>query len=128
MLKDESVAVRILTTIPLFMHKVFRDFHPATGSLELNRTHMKALMVIYLENDPYMTMVCRHMNMEKGSLTPVIDRLLRMNLVERGSDPGDRRKVNLHLTELGQLKHLHRDEIERFKNALFVLHETTLKL
>jgi DNA-binding MarR family transcriptional regulator len=145
MLKDESVAVRILTTIPLFMHKVFRDFHPATGSLELNRTHMKALMVIYLENDPYMTMVCRHMNMEKGSLTPVIDRLLRMNLVERGSDPGDRRKVNLHLTELGQslvqanlhrahrhiqgkLKHLPRDEIERFKNALFVLHETTLKL
>ena len=145
MLKDESVAVRILTTFPLFMHKVFGDFQPACGALDLNKTHMKALMIICIENDPYMTRVCHHMNMEKGSLTPVIDRLIRMNLVERRSNTEDRRKVNLHLTEFGQslvqanlhrahrhilgkLKHLPREEVERFKRALFVLHETTLKL
>ena len=145
MAKDESVAVRILTTFPLFMHKVFHDFHPASGALDLNKTHMKALMIICIENDPYMTRVCHHMNMEKGSLTPVIDRLIRMNLVERRSNTEDRRKVNLHLTELGQslvqanlhrahrhilgkLKQLPREEVERFKSALFVLHEITLKL
>ena len=144
-MKDESVAVGILTTFPLFMHKVFRDFQPVSGTLDLNKTHMKALMIIYIENDPYMTRICHHMNMEKGSLTPVIDRLIRMNLVERRSNPEDRRKANLHLTELGQslvqanlhrahrhilgkLKHLPQEEVERFKSALFVLHETTLKL
>jgi DNA-binding MarR family transcriptional regulator len=145
MVKDESVAVRILTTFPLFMHKVFRDFQPASGALDLNKTQIKALMIIYIEDNPYMTRVCYHMNMEKGSLTPVIDRLIRMDLVQRRGNPEDRRKVNLHLTELGRslvqanlhrahrhilgkLSHLPNEEIERFKSALFVLHEITLKL
>jgi DNA-binding MarR family transcriptional regulator len=141
----DAMAARILTTFPLFMHKVFHDFQPGSGTLDLNRTHMKALMIIYIENNPYMTKVCYHMNMEKGSLTPVIDRLIQMNLVERRRNPEDRRKVNLHLTELGlslvqanlhraqrhimeKLKHLPAEEIRRFKRALSDLHEITLKL
>ena len=137
--------MKILATFPLFMHKVFHDFRPASGALDLNKTHMKALMIIYIEDNPYMTRVCYHMNMEKGSLTPVIDRLIQMNLVERRRNAGDRRKVNLHLTELGmslvqanlhrahrhileKLKHLPEEEMQRFKNALLDLHEITLKL
>ena len=145
MLKDESVAARILATFPQFMHKVFHDFKPGSGALDLNKTHLKALMIIYIENDPYMTKVCYHMNMEKGSLTPVIDRLIQLNLVERRRNPEDRRKVNLHLSEVGlslvqanlhrahrhileKLKRLPEEEVERFKSALAVLHEITLKL
>jgi DNA-binding MarR family transcriptional regulator len=141
----DDMAARILATFPLFMYKVFHDFHPGSGVLELNKTHMKALMIIYIENNPYMTKVCYHMNMEKGSLTPVIDRLIEMKLVERRRNPVDRRKVNLHLTELGlslvqanlhrahrhileKLKHLPEEDIQRFKNALLDLHEITLKL
>ena len=141
----DDMAAKILATFPLFMHKVFHDFHPGSGALELNKTHMKALMIIYIENNPYMTKVCYHMNMEKGSLTPVIDRLIEMKLVERRRNPEDRRKVNLHLTELGQslvqanlhrahrhilekLKHLPEEEMQRFKKALLDLHEITLKL
>ncbi len=145
MMSTDDMAARILATFPLFMHKVFHDFHPVSGELDLNKTHLKALMIIYIENNPYMTTVCRHMNMEKGSLTPVIDRLIKMRLVERRRDDEDRRKVNLHLTELGsslvqahlhrahrhilqKLKHLPEEEIQRFKNALLDLHEITLKL
>ena len=145
MLKDESVAARILSTFPLFMHKVFHDFQPDSGALDLNKTHLKALMIIYIDREPYMTRVCYHMNMEKGSLTPVIDRLIQMNLVERRRSLEDRRKVNLHLTEVGlslveahlhrahrhileKLKHLPEEEVERFKRALGDLHEITLKL
>jgi len=139
------MAARILATFPLFMHKVFHDFHPGSGQLDLNKTHMKALMIIYIENNPYMTEVCYHMNMERGSMTPVVDRLIEMNLVERRRNPEDRRKVNLHLTALGQslvqanlhrahrhimekMKHLPKEEVQRFKNALLDLHEITLKL
>jgi DNA-binding MarR family transcriptional regulator len=144
-MNTDDMAAKILATFPLFMHKVFHDFHPASGALDLNKTHMKALMIIYIEDNPYMTRVCYHMNMEKGSLTPVIDRLIQMNLVERRRNAGDRRKVNLHLTELGtslvqanlhrahrhileKLKHLPEEEMQRFKNALLDLHEITLKL
>jgi DNA-binding MarR family transcriptional regulator len=106
---------------------------------------MKALMIIYIENNPYMTKVCYHMNMEKGSLTPVIDRLIELKLVERRRNLEDRRKVNLHLTELGlslvqanlhrahrhileKMKNLPDEDVQRFKNALRDLHQITMKL
>jgi DNA-binding MarR family transcriptional regulator len=144
-MSTDDMAATILATFPLFMHKVFHDFHPGSGELDLNKTHLKALMIIYIENNPYMTKVCHHMNMEKGSLTPVIDKLIEMNLVKRIRNPKDRRKVNLHLTDVGmslvqahlhrahrhilqKLKHLPQEDIRRFKNALLDLHEITLKL
>jgi DNA-binding MarR family transcriptional regulator len=145
MSKDESLAAKILTTFPLFMHTLFHDFQPPSGALDLSKTQMKVLMVVYIESAPYMTGVCRHMNMEKGSLTPVIDRLAQANLVERGRSPADRRRVNLRLTEVGlslveaalhrahrhileKLKTLPEEDVERFKSALSVLHEITMKL
>ncbi len=144
-MNKESIAVRALTTFPLFMHKVFHDFQPDSGELNLNKTHMKTLMVIYIENSPHMTKVCYHMNMEKGSLTPIIDNLIEMELVQRRRNPEDRRKVNLYLTDQGRrlvLENLHRahqhilekmkrlpkEEVQRFKNALLDLHDITLKL
>ena len=141
----DDMAARILATFPLFMHKLFHDFHPASGELELNKTHLKTLMIIYIENNPYMTKVCHHMNMEKGSLTPVIDSLMEMGLVRRKRNPEDRRKVNLDLSEQGRklvavnlqrahehifdkLKHLPKYEIQRFKKALLDLHDISEKL
>jgi DNA-binding MarR family transcriptional regulator len=138
-------AARVLTTLPFFMHKMFHDFQPDSGKFDLNKTQMKALMVIYVENSPHMTRVCYHMNMEKGSLTPVIDSLMGMGLVRRRRNPEDRRKVNLDLSAQGRklvaanllrahehilnkLKHLPPDEIQRFKKALLDLHEITEKL
>jgi len=144
-MRNDDLAAKILATVPLFMHKVFHDFHPGSGELDLNKTHLKTLMIIHIENNPHMTKVCHHMNMEKGSLTPVVDRLIEMKLVERKRNSQDRRKVNLHLSELGmslvqahlhrahrhilqKMKHLPQQEVERFKNALLDLHEITLKL
>ena len=141
----DDMAARILATFPLFMHKVLHGFQPGSGTLDLSKTQLKVLMIIHIENSPHMTKVCSHMNMEKGSLTPVVDRLTGMNLVERRRNPEDRRKVNLRLTELGKslvqanlhrahrhimekLRHLPEAEIERFKSALSDLHEITLKL
>ncbi|MEE9306816.1 MAG: MarR family transcriptional regulator [Spirochaetia bacterium] len=141
----DSIAAIALTTFPLFMHKVFHDFHHESGDFDLNKTQIKALMVIYFENSPYMTKVCYHMNMEKGSLTPVIDSLIEMELVQRSRNPDDRRKLNLNLTDQGRklvlenlhrahehildkMKHLQKDERQRFEKALLDLHEITLKL
>ena len=138
---DEDMVTRVLTSFPLFMYKVFHDFKPETGGYDLNRTHIKALMVIHTGHQPYMTHVCRHMNMEKGSLTPVIDSLIEMGLVERKRNPDDRRKVNLSLTEIGtslvvsnlkrahehllaKIAHLPRESVTRFERAVLDLYET----
>jgi len=142
---DEEMALQILSTFPLFMHKIFHDFRYETGEYELNKTHMKALMIIHMGDNPHMTHVCHHMNMEKGSLTPVIDSLIEAGLVERMRNKEDRRKVNLSLTGKGKhlvVRNLHRaqehilkkighlpeDMIDRFKRAVLDLHEIAQKL
>lgn len=144
-MKSETDAARVLTTFPLFMHKMFHDFHADSGELQLNRTQMKTLMVIYMEHSPHMSQVCYHMNMEKGSLTPVVDTLLELGLLQRERNPADRRKVILSLTDRGhalvvenlhqvhrhileRLKHLPKEDVQRFKRAMLDLHEITLKL
>jgi DNA-binding MarR family transcriptional regulator len=85
------------------------------------------------------------MDMEKGSLTPVIDNLIETKLLQRKRNPEDRRKVNLYLTDQGRklvlenlhrahqhildkMKHLPEEEVQRFKTALSNLHDITLKL
>ena len=142
---DEEIVTRVLTSFPLFMHKVFHDFKPETGSYGLNRTHIKALMIIHTSHQPHMTHVCHRMDMEKGSLTPVIDSLIESGLVERRRNPNDRRKIDLSLTDKGtelvltnlqrvhehilkKLARLPKEEVQRFKRAVHDLHEITLKL
>ncbi|HZQ10703.1 MAG TPA: MarR family transcriptional regulator [Anaerolineae bacterium] len=44
----------------------------------------------------------KHMALEPASLVPVIDDLERRNLVRRGTDPNDRRRTPLYLTEEGE--------------------------
>jgi DNA-binding MarR family transcriptional regulator len=139
------IAATAITTFPLLMHKVFHDFHAGLEQLPLNRTHMKALMVIYTQGFPHMTQLCSHMNMEKGSLTPVIDSLIGVELVHRKRDPHDRRKVILDLTQKGRtlveahlecvhrhvqkkLERLPKRDVERFRSALQDLYEIAQKL
>ena len=139
------MALQILSTFPLFMHKVFHDFLHETGEYELNKTHMKTMMIIYMGDHPHMTHVCSHMNMEKGSLTPVIDSLIEAGLATRMRNKEDRRKVNLSLTEEGRhlvvrnlrraqehilkkIGHLPEDMIDRFKRAVLDLHEIAQNL
>jgi len=144
-MKDEEMVARVLTSFPLFMHKVFHDFKPDTGNYELNRTQIKVLMIIHTGNQPHMTHVCHRMNMEKGSLTPVIDSLIEMGLVKRTRNRDDRRKVNLSLTGTGnslvirnlkkarehllaKLEHLPEKMVARFKRAVLDIHEIAQKL
>ncbi len=46
-----------------------------------------------------MSQLSKFMNMEKGSLTSVIDGLITKGLVKRVRDKTDRRKVNLQLSK-----------------------------
>jgi len=64
----------------------------------------------------------KHLDMQKGSLTTLIDSLEEMNLVSRAPDPNDRRKTLLQLTKEGedyrQLK------MEEFKKNLVILFDS----
>ena len=144
-MKQEAMVEKLLTTFHLFRHKVFHDFKPDTGDATLNRTQLRTLMAIHLERAPHMSQVCRQLDLEKGSLTPVIDSLIELGLVNRERNHHDRRKINLALTGRGEeLLSLHRrqahrhllakmeslseEEVARFSEAFAVIYEITLKL
>lgn len=136
---------KLLTTFPFLMHKMFHDFVPDSLGLELNRTQIKALMVIHTEAEPHMTHMCHVMNLEKGSLTSVVDGLIELGLVERRRNPDDRRIVNVILTDSGKtlvdrhirqahahvlskLSHLTAEERSVFEETVDVLHRIAMKL
>ena len=140
-----TLEAEVLTTFPLFMHKVFGDFAPHTGSYRLNGTQIKVMMVVHIHGAPHMTKICYHMNMKKGSLTPVVEGLIGLELVSRRRNPRDRRRIHLSLTHAGRrlvrrivsqahdhlygkLRRLAPEEIERFKTAIHDLHGITTKL
>jgi DNA-binding MarR family transcriptional regulator len=142
---QEEMVEKLLTTFHLFRHKVFHDFKPEAGETALNRTQFRTLMAIHQAASPHMSQVCRRLDLEKGSFTPVVDGLIARGLVARARDGKDRRRVNLTLTAAGEeILRLHRgrahrhllaklerltpEEVARFGEAFAVIHEITLKL
>ncbi len=100
---DMDAEVRkIIETFPLFLRKMMHDFPFQETDFELNKTQQKALHFVGFHEKAHMGEICRHMNMEKGSFTSVVDSLIDKGLVRRDRDGDDRRKINLLLTDTGK--------------------------
>lgn len=100
---DQHTLMRkIIETFPLFLHKLMHDFPFHETNLELNKTQQKALHFISYHKMANMGEICRHMNMEKGSFTTVVDGLIKKGLIERERDHSDRRRINLKMSEQGK--------------------------
>jgi DNA-binding MarR family transcriptional regulator len=83
----------------MLMNKLMQGYSPVETDQKLNRTQWKALLILSHAKKPTMSQMSRSLNMEKGSLTSVIDGLIERGLVARIEDPADRRKVLLELSE-----------------------------
>ncbi len=83
------------------MRSLFHDFDPASVGPELNRTQLKAIIMVHRGMNTTMSMLSRLLDIEKGSTTTLVDALERNGLVERVRDVTDRRTVRLKLTEKG---------------------------
>lgn len=86
------------------IHKMMRGFQSSQAEMNLNQTQGRTLLFLYDNRETTMTTLHRAIGLEKGSLTSVIDQLIRKDLVERKRDKEDRRKVNISLTEIGRKK------------------------
>lgn len=94
-------AVAILRSVPVFMRSLFHDFDAASVGPDLNRTQLKALIMLHHGMNTTMSMLSRMLDIEKGSTTSLVDALERKELVGRFRDSGDRRTIRLKLTEAG---------------------------
>ena len=90
----------------------------------INKNQVRALTFIKNYGSISMSELCNMLNIEKGSLTSMIDDLEKKKYVERMKDKKDRRKYNIVLTKDGDkmacefLEHLKfnlHDKIERIE-------------
>jgi len=142
---DENLMMKIITTIPYFMHKVAHTLPKQEKPGTLNRTQHRTLWLIYHEGKKCMGSLAEHLNIEKGSFTSVVDTLIDKGMVEKTRDTEDRRKTLIQLTLKGKklvedhlslvsravsqkLQALKDDEYRKFIRAINDLHEVIMKL
>jgi DNA-binding MarR family transcriptional regulator len=84
------------------------------------------LLEILRDREPSMLQLAQHLNLDKSSITGLVNRAERRELVERTIAPNDRRGFNVRLTSAGrQLVHVVGNEIKRQVNTVIeVLTET----
>ncbi|GAA3661757.1 MarR family transcriptional regulator [Asaccharospora irregularis] len=72
-----------------------------SANYDVNKTQLRALMFIKNNGSISMTDLCSKLNIEKGSLTSMVDDLTEKGYVVRERDLGDRRKYLINITESG---------------------------
>ena len=101
---NQNPMMLIFSLFPTLIRSVLHGFESEYGNRAgLNHTQVKTLLHIYKQGPSPMSVICRHVSLEKGSMTSVVDTLLANGLVQRNSDGNDRRKVLVSLTETGKL-------------------------
>lgn len=104
-MKDEKVkdAVRLQFEVLHLIHKHFASiFHQIKESpYSLNKNQNRAVMIIGGKGEVMPSMLGKYLDLQKGSLTSMVDALEEKGLVYRNGDPGDRRKTLVSLTEKG---------------------------
>lgn len=83
----------------LFFKSFIQDYSMPEG---LNQTHLKALINIRFNDGCPMSDISHRLGMEKGSFTPVANKLISMGLIRKTRSQTDKRVYNLDLTENGR--------------------------
>lgn len=82
----------------VFVRDFLADYPTPEG---LNRTHLRTLLFIMFADNPKMSEISGNMGLEKGSFTPVAQKLLALGYISKSKTDKDRRKSILNLTDKG---------------------------
>jgi DNA-binding MarR family transcriptional regulator len=84
----------------LFIHQLIHD-HILPNDFDINKTEIRTLMTMRREGPLTMQNLGFKVGIPKGSLTSVVDKLIRLNMAQRSDHPDDRRKVLVSITPKG---------------------------
>ena len=104
-------------TFPKIYSSLYLDYlKQYSGLYDVNKTQLRALVFIKNHGSISMTELCAKLNIEKGSLTSMIDDLSKKGYVYREKNLKDRRKYMIVITEEG--KQIAADFTEKLSNDL----------
>lgn len=102
-MNDQRIMSKIIKLRGAIEHIVFKSYlkeFPLPD--KMNQSHLMTMMILCHHKDLSMSELSQFIGMEKGSFTPVADRLIKLGYVISVRSEKDRRRYNLNLTEKGQ--------------------------
>ncbi|MDI9215471.1 MarR family winged helix-turn-helix transcriptional regulator [Clostridium tertium] len=95
-----------------------RLFNPSemVKGVSIPPSHVKVIFYLSQKKSMSVSDVAKCLDISKPNMTPIIDKLINEGFVYRYTDPNDRRKINIELTEKAHL-FLKNKELE-IKNSL----------
>ncbi|AEV29562.1 transcriptional regulator [Sphaerochaeta pleomorpha str. Grapes] len=100
----EDLRLKSIIDVKMKLERLFFKQHLYKYTMPdgLNQTHMLTLLHLHFCKSSSMAELSRHLNLEKGSFTPVSNKLLQFGYIEKEQDPQDKRVFRLSLTEKGE--------------------------
>lgn len=111
----------LFKTMGLFHEKFLRQFPKESQQYPgIKKNHIMIIGFLYQNEILTATQIAKMLNMEKGSLTTLIDQLEGFGLVIRCEDVNDRRKTLISLTDAGksEMEDIMRNSIQRMNEIL----------
>lgn len=95
-----KVSENFARIIPIFAQKVLDPFDQDIKSM-LSPLVMHTLFAISRNEFITMTELAKELKILKPQLTPIVDKLIKLNYAIRENDPNDRRVVRVKITPIG---------------------------
>lgn len=120
---DEAI-VSIFELRSIIEHVFFKEFvHMYELPEGVNHTHMMTMMILKFHGSIPMSELSRKLNLEKGSFTPVANKLIKRGLLTKEQSIKDKRVYNLGLSPEGdalatEFSNTHRTFVEGLIKSL----------
>jgi DNA-binding MarR family transcriptional regulator len=132
-IKLRAVSQDLLSISPLIFRSIRRrltktsTFYP---DLNITPLHYEILSLLESESTLHVSAIGDKLQVAKAQMTRVIDKLVNLNMVERKPDPGDRRTLNITLTEKGHkfMNDSHNQIMEAVQEILSSLTDDDLEI
>lgn len=99
----ESISNNIFTVLPL-LRKRLLHMDTIQGEHGIPLSHVQVLSMLDETGSMSVSEISHHLGIAKPNITPLVDRLIEANLVDRVRDLHDRRVVNVVILEDGRKK------------------------
>jgi DNA-binding MarR family transcriptional regulator len=106
--KIDQIVTGIFEVIPVIMqskrlvhNKLMESMEQFGAEVRLVEPHIRIMMILKKEKTISMTCLGKFLMISKPNTTTLVDNLVEIDLVERISDPKDRRTVQIQLTTKG---------------------------
>ena len=94
-------ATEELYTLLLCLNRKVFSHDDIIKRLSIPPSHAKVIFHLHCGGEASVSEIAKNLSISKSNMTPIIDKLIQENLVERFTDSNDRRIIRVRVTEKG---------------------------